>query len=76
MLDLVLENGVSDFLSAFFIDKLCGVASHENNGVFSLELLLQKLEVRQHVKAVDAAVRPEVNEDDLATQVSLNREWL
>ena len=76
MLDLVFEDCVSDFFSAFFVDKFCGVAPHENDGVFALELLLQKLEVWQHVQAVDAAVRPEVNKDDLATQVSLDREWL
>ena len=40
----------------------------------SLVLLLQVLEVRENVHAVDAAVGPEVDEDDLAGEVLRERE--
>ena len=74
--DFILEDGVADLLGPFFIDKLGRVAAHEHNGVLSCELLLQKLQVRQHVQAVDAAVGPEVDQRELAAQVSLHRHGL
>ena len=73
MFDLVLKNGISHFLRSFLIDKLGGVAPHEHNSVLAGKLLFQELQIWQHMQAIDAAVGPEVNQGQFASQVALNR---
>ena len=51
------------------------MAADEDDRVFTLELLLEILQVRKHVKAVDAAVGPEVDQHELALEV-FQGQWL
>ena len=69
MFDLVLEDRISNFFCSLFIDEFGRVAAHEDDGVLARELLLQELQVGKNVQAVDAAVRPEVDQDKLVSQV-------
>ena len=74
MLDIVFKNGVSHFFCSLFIDKFGSVTAHKDNCVFACKFLLEKLKIWQDMQAVDAAVRPEVYEHELASQVLLHTE--
>ena len=76
VLDFIFEDRIPNFLRPLFIDKLGRMAPHEDNRVLAGEFLFQKLEVGQHVQAVDAAVGPKIDEDKLAAEVPLNGQRL
>ena len=71
MLDVVLQNGISNLLRPFFIDELRAVAAHENDRVLTVKLLLKEFNIGEHVQTINAAVSPEVDEDQLASQLFL-----
>lgn len=60
MLHIITQNGVLYFLTAFFIKELCGVATHEGDTRFTSEFVFKVFNVWKYVKAVNAAVGPEV----------------
>ena len=66
--DVVTEHGVADVPRVLLLVELAGVdADHHQRLV--LVLLLQVFQVRKDVHAVDAAVGPEVEDDNAAAQV-------
>ena len=60
----------------FLIKELGRVAAHENHRVFVGELVLQVLDVWDHMQAVDAAVGPKVNEYKLVLKFVCERQRL
>ena len=73
MLNLIPHDGIANTLRDLFVVELRRVNSDDNQLV--TVLFLQKLQVRQHVHAVDATIGPEVQDDNLSSQV-LQIEWL
>ena len=66
MLDLVAKDGVADVVHHLLVGELGRVDADDHQvGV----LLLQPLEIGDDVHAVDAAVGPEVQEDDASLEV-------
>ena len=67
MLDLIAENGFADTFGIFLILELRRMDADDDQfvGVFLFEIG----QLRQGVHAVNAAERPEIEEDDLAAQV-------
>ena len=67
MFDFVADNGLSDGFSVFLVFEFRRVAAddHEFVGIFLFEIF----QVGQNVDAVDAAVRPEVDQHDLAAHI-------
>src|SRR5262245_50733171 len=67
MLDTVAEDGVANVMVHLLVRKL-GTMDADHLKRCVLELLLKVLEVGKDVHAVDAAIRPKIQEDDLALQ--------
>jgi hypothetical protein len=63
----VAANGFADAVVVVLGGVLAGVHADDREGV--AELVLEALEIRDDVLAVDAAERPEVEEDDLAAKL-------
>ena len=74
MLDTVANDDAADVLGLTLVRELGGMNSNDDQ--FVAILLLQTSKVRKDVYAVDAAVRPEIQEDDLALQIGLQTERL
>ena len=64
--NLVADDGFADILAVAFVVEF-GVM-HANHDDLVRVLLFQEFEIRQNVHAVDAAVGPEVEDDNLASQ--------
>ena len=62
MLYLIFQDGIAYFFRILFVKKLGRVAAHEHYRILLMELLLKILHIRQHMKTIDAAVGPKVNE--------------
>src|SRR6185369_6632526 len=66
MLDFVAQDDAPDVFRLFFVLKLCGVnADHDQ---FFRILRFELLQIRNDVDTVDAAVGPEVEQNDFAFQ--------
>ena len=76
MLNIVLEDCIADLRSPFLVKKLGRVTAHEDHGGLLRELSLQILHVWQHMKAVDAAIGPKVDENELVFELIAEGERL
>lgn len=72
MFDLIPQRGSADVFGLLLIVELRRM--HADDDQLFRIFLLEVFQVRQDVHAVDAAVRPEVEDDDLAPQI-LQRDW-
>src|SRR5688572_29659963 len=68
MFNLVSEDDAANVLGIFFVFEFGGMNADDNQLVRIF--LLQPLEIRNDVNAVDAAVGPEVEQDNFALQPS------
>lgn len=76
--ELVIDDGMSHAVTndsvshgdrVLFIFKFRRVAAQKYNSAFALVLLLHFAQLRKRVDAVNAAVCPEINENELASQI-------
>jgi hypothetical protein len=66
MLDLVAQDDASDVFSVFFVFELGGMDANHHQLVRVLRFEL--LEIGNDVDAVDAAISPEIQQNDLALE--------
>jgi len=51
------------------------MTTHENYRIFPSELLLKELKIGEHMQAIDAAVGPKIDKDELVAQVTVHGKW-
>ena len=67
MFDLVTHNGITDVPGIFFVVEFCRMDADDDDLIGIL--FFQKRQIREYVHAVDAAKRPEIQNDNFAFQI-------
>lgn len=71
---IVLQNSFSHLFRSFFIYKLGRMAAKKHDGIMVLVFFFQIAEFWQNMETVDAAVCPEVNQNDFVFEMVVKRQ--
>lgn len=76
VLHIVANDGLPEDVQGFFLVKLGTMDANECNFREVFELIFEFLQLSEHMDAVDAAARPEVDDDEFALQVVIEAQRL